>query len=58
MFQTQVLGTCCMFNNPTPHPPESRAVYELMWKSMVKPDRPQMTIQYYAEKNVLCMPCN
>jgi hypothetical protein len=24
--------------------PENRAVYEIMWKSMVQPDRPQMTI--------------
>ena len=23
---------------------ESYAVYEIMWKNMVKPDRPQMTI--------------
>jgi hypothetical protein len=27
-----------------PPPPESRAVYELMWKNVVQPDRPQMTI--------------
>jgi hypothetical protein len=25
--------------------PEDRAVYEIMWKNMVQPDRPQMTIQ-------------
>jgi hypothetical protein len=24
--------------------PESRAIYEIMWKNMVDPDRPQMTI--------------
>jgi len=24
--------------------PENRAVYEVMWKIMVQPDRPQMTI--------------
>jgi hypothetical protein len=24
--------------------PENRAVYEVMWKNMVEPDRPQMTI--------------
>jgi hypothetical protein len=24
--------------------PENRAVYEIMWKNMVEPDRPQMTI--------------
>jgi len=29
-------------------PPESRAVYEVMWKNMVEPDRPQMTLQYGA----------
>jgi hypothetical protein len=23
---------------------EKRAVYEIMWKNMVEPDRPQMTI--------------
>jgi hypothetical protein len=28
--------------------PENRAVYEIMWKNMVQPDRPQMTIQYGA----------
>jgi hypothetical protein len=26
-------------------PPENLAVYEIMWKSTVEPDRPQMTIQ-------------
>ena len=36
-----------MFNNFPPL--ENRAVYEMMWKSMVKPDRPQMTIQYDTE---------
>ena len=24
--------------------PKNRAVYEVMWKNMVQPDRPQMTI--------------
>jgi hypothetical protein len=33
-----------MFNNPPP--PENRAVYKIMWRNMVKPDRPQLTIQY------------
>jgi hypothetical protein len=23
---------------------ENRAIYEIMWKNMVEPDRPQMTI--------------
>jgi len=27
---------------------ESRAVYEIMWENMVKPVRPQMTVQYGA----------
>jgi len=25
--------------------PENRAVYEIMWKNLVKPDRPQMAIR-------------
>jgi len=30
---------------PTPTPsPENRVVYEIMWKNIVQPDRPQMTI--------------
>jgi len=28
----------------------NHAVYEMIWKSMVEPDRPQMTVQYDAEK--------
>jgi hypothetical protein len=28
--------------------PENRAIYEIMWKNMVEPDTPQMTIQYGA----------
>jgi len=32
-----------MFNN-FPPPPESRTVYEIMWKSTVELERPQMTI--------------
>jgi hypothetical protein len=27
---------------------ENRAVYEIMWKNIVQPDRPQMTIQHGA----------
>jgi hypothetical protein len=27
---------------------ENRAVYETMWKDLVEPDRPQMTISYRA----------
>ena len=30
-----------MFNN---FPPENCAVYEVMWKNMLEPDRPQMTL--------------
>jgi len=29
-----------MFNNP----PEDRTVYEIMWKNIVEPDRPHITI--------------
>jgi hypothetical protein len=25
-------------------PPENHAVYEIMWRNMVKPDRPQISI--------------
>jgi len=32
------------FPPPTPLTPENRAVYEIMWKNTVQPDRPQMTI--------------
>ena len=32
-----------MLSTVTP-PPENRAVYEIMWKDTVQPDRPQMTI--------------
>jgi len=34
-----------MFNNAFP---ENRAVGETMWKNMVEPDRPQVTIYYGA----------
>jgi hypothetical protein len=34
-------NTNFMFNNFFP---ENRAVYEIMWKIMAQPDRPQMTI--------------
>jgi len=26
--------------------PKNRTVYEIMWKNMVQPDRPQMTLSY------------
>jgi hypothetical protein len=38
-------NTHFMFNNFFP---ENRAVYEIKWKNMVQPDRPQMTIQHGA----------
>jgi hypothetical protein len=31
-------------------PPKNYTVYEIMWKYMVQPDRPQIKIQYGAEK--------
>jgi hypothetical protein len=34
-------NTDFMFSNFPPH--ENRTVYEIMWKNMVEPDRPQMT---------------
>jgi hypothetical protein len=27
-----------------PPPPENHAIYELVWKNMVQPERPQVTI--------------
>jgi len=30
-----------MFSNP---PPRNCTVYEIMWKNMVEPDRPQITV--------------
>jgi hypothetical protein len=44
MFQTKFvekIKTHFMFNNLFS---ESRAVYEIMWKNMVQPDRRQITI--------------
>ena len=40
-------NTHFMFNNS---PPENRALYELMLKNVVQPDRPQITVKYIAEK--------
>jgi hypothetical protein len=37
-------------------PPENLAVYEIMWKCVVQPDRPQMTIQ--RRKDATCVPDN
>ena len=47
MFQTknvEKIKIYFMFNYFLPPPPESRAVYEIMWKNILGPDRPQMTI--------------
>ena len=38
---TENKNTHFMFNIP---PPENRAVYEIMWKNMVQPDRSQVSI--------------
>jgi len=35
-------NTHVMFTNPPA--PENRVVFEIMWKNIVEPDRPQMTI--------------
>jgi len=46
MFQATLVDkieTYFMFNNFFP-PPENRAVYEIVWKSEIEPDRPQVTI--------------
>jgi hypothetical protein len=46
MFQTKVIEKNAPFifsNRPSP-PHENRAVYEIMWKNMVEPGRPQMAI--------------
>ena len=37
-------NTQFMFNN-FPTPPENRVVYEIMWKIIVEPDKPQMIIR-------------
>jgi hypothetical protein len=45
MFQTKFvekIKTHIMFNNLFFF--ENRAVYEIMWKSMVEPDKPEITI--------------
>jgi hypothetical protein len=47
MFHIQIvrqIKTYFMFSYfPPPQPPENPAVYEIMWKNMAEPDRPQMT---------------
>jgi len=49
MFQTKVvvkveIHFCVKFHTPIHHPLPNGAVYEIMWKTLVAPDRPQMTI--------------
>ena len=46
----EIQNTHFMFNDipPLPHPPEKRAVYELMLKNVVMTDRSQMSIRYGA----------
>jgi hypothetical protein len=41
LIETFNQNTHFMFNNFFP---ESRAVYEITWKNIIQPDRPQMTI--------------
>jgi len=46
-FQTKVvekIKTRILFSIPVPPHPENHAVYEVMWKNIVGPDRPQMSI--------------
>ena len=38
-------NTRFMFNNNPPLPPKNCAIYEIMWKNMVKPDGRQATIR-------------
>ena len=49
MFQTKVVekikNISFMFNNFFP---ENLGAYEIMWKNMVEPDRPQMIVSYSA----------
>jgi hypothetical protein len=52
---TENSSTCFMVNDvpPPPPAPENRALYGIMWKRTVEPDRSQMTIEYGAET----LPC-
>jgi hypothetical protein len=49
MFQTKVVEKIRTHMLYSIIPPENRDVYEVMWKNVVQPDRPQMTV-YGAEK--------
>ena len=50
MFQTKVVEKLIhfVFNN---FPPLNRAIYAIMWKNIVEPGRPQMTIRH------MCIAC-
>jgi hypothetical protein len=39
------ISTRFIFNNFFP---KNRAAYEIIWKNMVQPERPQMTVEYGA----------
>jgi len=39
-----ILEESCRENHNTPSPPENSDVFETIWKNMVKPDWPLMTI--------------
>jgi len=41
MFETKVVGKIKIHDFP-----ENRAVYEIMWKNALEPDRPQVTIMW------------
>ena len=50
-IKKKVLEKCCRENQNKPFVfsnvfSENRAVYEIMWKSTVGPDRPQMTLRH------------
>ena len=44
MFQTKVVQKIKTHILCSISLPENRAAYEIMWRNIVKPDRPQMTI--------------
>jgi hypothetical protein len=43
-FVEKIKTHIILFLIPPPPPSENRAVYELMWKNVVDPDRTQMAI--------------
>jgi hypothetical protein len=50
MFQTKVVEKIKAFNAYSIFFFENRAIYELMWKNVVQPDRPKVTIQCFTVK--------